>query len=428
MAKGSLTKRSVSSLPVPEAGRNFLWDTRISGFGMFVTPSGHRSYVLQYRMSGRAPTKRFTIGRHGSPWTPAQARERAIGLLWKITQGVDPMEEKKATRETARVNEQLRFSAYLETFMTHHVEAKRLKTANEAIQVMRDYILPRFRKHVITSITKKEVVDLLDAVSKHSGSAANKVFDWLRTMFNFARRRGDVEISPLDGLRRPHKTKRRERVLQEWELQRTWEAASDLGYPDGAYAQMLLLTAQRPMEVGGACWGEFNLTDGNWIIPGSRTKNGLPQLVPLTDTMVSFLNQYWPEDRRRGLLFTASTGKIIKSTGRQKKRLDAAISRRVKAAAGPTEDDTTGLAPFVFHDIRRSVATGLQALGTPIEHIEALLNHVTGTHTGNSEIVRVYQLYRYAPEKKAALSLWHAHLERLLARPDAWPGGRDLTA
>ena len=67
-----ITKRTVDAA-VPDAGRadRFLWDGEVKGFGLRVKPSGIKSYVLKYRIGSR--TRRLTIGKHGSPWTPEEA-------------------------------------------------------------------------------------------------------------------------------------------------------------------------------------------------------------------------------------------------------------------------------------------------------------------------------------------------------------------
>ena len=60
----------------------FLWDPELKGFGVKAEASGAKSYVLQYRLGGRgSKVRRYTIGRHGSPWTPATARTEAERLL-----------------------------------------------------------------------------------------------------------------------------------------------------------------------------------------------------------------------------------------------------------------------------------------------------------------------------------------------------------
>ncbi|MBI1774925.1 MAG: DUF4102 domain-containing protein [Proteobacteria bacterium] len=75
-----LTKKVVDAVvEEPRRGKQplLLWDKEVKGFGLLVTPAGTRSYIPQYRIGGRGtPTKRVTIGRHGSPWTPENAWRR----------------------------------------------------------------------------------------------------------------------------------------------------------------------------------------------------------------------------------------------------------------------------------------------------------------------------------------------------------------
>jgi hypothetical protein len=85
-----ISKRTVDALK-PAERDVFLWDTGLKGFGVKVTPKGRRVYVAQYQVGGRgSPTRRVTIGAHGSPWTPEKARERAEANLADATLGNDP--------------------------------------------------------------------------------------------------------------------------------------------------------------------------------------------------------------------------------------------------------------------------------------------------------------------------------------------------
>ena len=96
MALVKLTKRAVDACK-SEGKRHTVWDTEVAGFGLRVTPSGERSYVLKYRHSGQQ--RWFNIGRHGSPWTPEMARREAQRLLGEVTRGIDPASDKQADRD-----------------------------------------------------------------------------------------------------------------------------------------------------------------------------------------------------------------------------------------------------------------------------------------------------------------------------------------
>ena len=83
----------------------------------------------------------------------------------------------------------------------------------------------------------------------------------------------------------------------------------------------------------------------------------------------------------------------------------AIADRRTTAAAA----SGTIAAPLVpsLHDLRRTVATGLQRLGVRLEVTEAVLNHISGSRGG---IACVYQRHDWANEKRAALDAWAAHV------------------
>jgi hypothetical protein len=101
MARGKITKRTIEAL-IATGAEGFVWDDVIKGFGARITKSGAISYVLQFRMGGReAQTRRYTIGSHGSPWTPTTAREEAQRLCILIAQGIDPVESDKQRRREA---------------------------------------------------------------------------------------------------------------------------------------------------------------------------------------------------------------------------------------------------------------------------------------------------------------------------------------
>jgi hypothetical protein len=96
MATLKLTKRNVDTLK-PATQRFTAWDTELKGFGLRVTPSGERVYVLKYRIEGEQ--RWFTIGRHGSPWTPDEARDEAKRLIGDVAKKIDPAAQRRADRE-----------------------------------------------------------------------------------------------------------------------------------------------------------------------------------------------------------------------------------------------------------------------------------------------------------------------------------------
>jgi integrase len=76
---------------------------------------------------------------------------------------------------------------------------------------------------------------------------------------------------------------------------------------------------------------------------------------------------------------------------------------KVATADLPNGADPIEIAPWGFHDLRRTAATGMARLGIAVHVTEAVLNHVSGTSAG---IVSVYQRHDYADEKRQALESW----------------------
>jgi integrase len=81
---------------------------------------------------------------------------------------------------------------------------------------------------------------------------------------------------------------------------------------------------------------------------------------------------------------------------------------KVKAAIDAAMRPTS---PWVFHDLRRTTASGMQRLGIPLPVIEKVLNHTSGSFRG---IVGVYQRHDFADEKQNALQRWADHVDAVI--------------
>jgi integrase len=66
-----------------------------------------------------------------------------------------------------------------------------------------------------------------------------------------------------------------------------------------------------------------------------------------------------------------------------------------------------------LHDLRRTFATNLAALGTPIHVTEKLLNHVSGTVSG---VAAIYNRHAYMDEMRAAIINWEKRVAEIVAQ------------
>lgn len=396
MGTGRITKRSVEAIQKPSEGsRAYLWDDLLKGFGVMVTPAGSRSYLVQYRMGGRgSPTRRYTIGKHGSPFTAERAREVAIGVLETVRKGTDPVDAARLAvteAQAARADgKRLAFEAYTKIFMERHVQRRNLRSEKDIDSVLRRDLIPYFKTKPLGLITRASIQECLDKIGDRTPSAANKAHKWLRKMLAFAVDRGDLDKSPMVGIVRPYPEVSRERALSDKEIASLWAATEGLADPWQSFVRVLMLTGQRLREVGRMDWKELNLERREWIIPPARSKNKRFHLVPLSAPVIAILKANNPA--KGGPVFTTGGGKPIGGFSKCKSSLDVELAK-----VSPKFER------FTFHDLRRTMATGLQRLGFPTEHIEAVLNHTSGKTGG---LVATYQTHDFLPEKRKALDAW----------------------
>jgi integrase len=190
---------------------------------------------------------------------------------------------------------------------------------------------------------------------------------------------------------------RRDRVLSDAELALVWRAAVETGWPFGPVFRLLILTGARRDEIGGLRWSEIEADKIN--LKGARTKNGEPRTIPLSPAAAELLNAL-PRLRASDLVFTTTGTTSISGWSRAKTLLDKSIA------------ETAPVASWRLHDLRRSVATGMQRLGVSLQTIEAVLGHISGSRSG---VVGTYQRHSFEAEARAALEAWARHIDAIVS-------------
>lgn len=386
----------------------WVWDTEVRGFGLRVMPSGRKSYVVEYRLGAggrQAPKRRFTIGQHGSPWTPDSARKRAIEILADVIKGKDPVAERQEIRRTR--DETVGY--YVEAFIERYAK-KEQKSWRETERTLQREFVPRLGRKKPKDVTRREIADCIDGVADRAPVMAHRTFAYVRRFFAWCVEQGFLETSPCVGMKPPSAGKARERVLNDEELTAIWRGVETLPFLWTAVFKLLILTGQRKNEVIGMEWSEVDLDAGLWKIPGRRTKNGRAHEVPLTPLMVEIIRSL-PRIEGSPFVFTTTGKKPMAGQSRIKQALDATIERAESPKVG-IEDNSASIPHWTVHDIRRTAATGMARLGVPPHVADALLNHKGGVVSG---VAAVYIRYGYLDERRAALETWEAHVVSLLS-------------
>lgn len=408
-----ITKRMVDAA-MPEDAIRFVWDADVKGFALRVTPNGVKSYVLQYR-TGSGRSRRYTIGKHGSPWTPETARREAERLLRLVAAGEDPQASKEEARKP---KDDDRFTAVATQFIERYAKPSN-KSWAETKRILDRDVGPSWGERPITEIRRGDVIRLLDGVVDSGRPVhANRVFSAIRKLFNWCVERGILETSPCLNLKAPTRERPRDRVLTADELGRIWRAADALPYPYGPWIKLLILTAQRRDEVAHMTWSEVDLDAGLWTIPRERAKNDQAHHVHLSSVAVELLRTL-PRWEVSEFVFSATGRTPISAFSDAKETLDARVVANLQQEAkgrGDTPDAVKPLPDWRFHDLRRTAATMMAEMGIPPHVVDKILNHTQGTIKG---VAAIYNRHQYLEERKQALEAWAERLGALSHRSRA---------
>ena len=375
-----LTKLLVDNLN-PRNHDYRVWDDKISGFGVRVKPSGACSYFVAYRTPTNK-TRRYTIGR-SEEITPTEARKKAIQILAQVSLGDDPM---AIVLEAAKVET---FGDLAAEYVQRRGSEKSIK---EEKRVLLMDILPGLEDIPVEKVQRRTIVNLIDRIrDRGSPIMANRCGGLVKRIYSFGISRGVIEENPARDIK-PTRERSRDRVLSDREIGVFWSRVDDLPYSSylKSSLKLILVTGQRPGEVIGAEWENFDFENGVWNIPGEKTKNRLSHTVPLS-TLTAEIIQSIPRHESR-FLFPAKRGKSIDG----KKHLGVSSL----SAAIRRHKEIFGEKSWTPHDLRRTAATQLAALGVSRLVVSKILNHKDRAITG------VYDRYAYETEKRQALEAW----------------------
>jgi integrase len=233
---------------------------------------------------------------------------------------------------------------------------------------------------------------------------ARRLHSHLHRFFRWCVGRGIIESNPAADLPKPGSETKRDRVLTDEELRSVWKATDSFGWPFSPAIKLLILTGARRAEIGGLRWAEVR--DKEFRLEGERTKNGEPLTIPLSKPAAAIVEKL-PKIAKSEFVFTTNGKTPVSGWSRIKQTIDKNIE--VQAVCG--EREKVAVPPWTLHDLRRTVATGLQKLGVSLQVIEAILGHVAGSRAG---VVGIYQRHSFDKEKAAALEAWGAQVMSLV--------------
>jgi integrase len=353
-----------------------VFDQGYPGLALRLSYGGGKTFVYFYKLNGKL--RRMSLGRYPST-SLAEAREAWRRAKEARDFGRDPATDHKRQRGATG------FEEVLAEWLKRDQGGNKTKDAVKRL-IDKD-ATPAWKHRSVTDLGRRDVLDVIDGViDRGSPVTARRLHSHLHRFFRWCVGRGIIDANPMADLPKPGNETKRERVLSDVELKAVWKATEGFGWPFSPAIKLLILTGARRSEIGGLRWSE--VTDDVIELSGERTKNGEPHTIPLSKPAAAIVEKL-PKIDKSEFVFTTTGKTPVSGWSRVKESLPELSP------------------PWTIHDLRRTVATGMQKLGVGLQVVEAILGHVSGSRAG---VVGIYQRHGYDAEKRAALEAWGAHV------------------
>ena len=338
----------------PEAKTRILWDSHVKGLGLRITPAGSKSYILNYRVTGR--TRRATLAR-ASEISLKAARKRAGEELVAIRAGeTDPLQRRRETKEAPTVDEGI------DRFFGEYVP-ERLRIGKMKPKTVHEYRLQS--KGIRAAIGKRRIEeisrrDIERVVKPLQPVMRNRTLALTSRLFTLFQSWGWCESNPVRFVEKAREEPR-DRTLSESELAAlgmALEAENETSPAAVAAIRFATITGLRIGEVITIQWADIDFEGRRVVLPDTKTGRRWQSLSSAALEMLAAL----PHISGNGHVFTTGHSHITY------KSVHGAFRRATKRV---------GIEDARLHDLRRTLMTAAAASGVSAHVLRDLLGHKT---------------------------------------------------
>jgi integrase len=363
------------------------------GLRLVINVNGGKYWQLKYRYLGKEKTLSFGTYPDISL---KEAREKRDIARKKISDGIDPSEEKKIEKVQKHLNLENSFKNIALEWHQKNLGKWKERHGKYILKRLEADIFPEIGHRPINQINAPELLSLLHKIEKRGAfDIAKRALQTSGQIFRFAIATGRAErdiSADLKGALTVRKSKHHNR-LEESELP---EFLEKLEKYDGEILTKLALkflinTFVRTIELRGAKWDEINFNDKEWHIPAERMKMGYKHIVPLSRQSLEILEEIKKINNNSDFIFPSQKNKNKQMS--ENTMLFAMYRMGYHSRATP-------------HGFRATISTILNEKGFNRDHIERQLAH------GERDKVRAtYNHAQYLEDRHKMMGWWSDYLE-----------------
>lgn len=359
------------------------------GLILRVSYTGAKSWSLTYRMQGTA--YRLSLGAY--PGVSLKlARERAREARGAIQRGENPVATKKEEAHKARTNV---FGPVVKEFLAYKASDNLSATYLADIKSLLASL--KWDDKLIPSIKHNHIFEVLQARKIVAPGQAKHLRTYLSMFFSYCIQRAIVEENPVKKIADLKiKLKKRKNYFDDAEIVAFWMQSKRISPMFGACLRMLLLTGCRKSEMAELRWDEIHAD--HILIPEERTKSGRAHMIPLSPLMQAELAAI-PRIKDCPWVFTVSGRAPINGFDTAKAKLVSLMNEQIGTPA-----------PWIIHDLRRTVASRFEEFGIREKVIKRVLNHKDEDSVTDAS----YAHHSFDKEAREALNLWSSHIAALV--------------
>ncbi|WP_028582090.1 tyrosine-type recombinase/integrase [Desulfogranum japonicum] len=377
----------------PLEKRQTFWCIGCPGFGIRVNPSGSKMFIFKYMAGDKKEISRWiTIGKYPE-WSIRRARHEYDELYQQVYEyGRDPVQEEKD--EKAKQIEEKTVKDFTAEYL-HYARLREKPYVDEEERYFRQDIWPVIGDKLFNEVHVDDIEQIQENILKRckkiksatrGGRVAIKyAIGATRRLFDFAIKKGLTNINPARNIEPLGQGGVRSRVLTFEEIWTFWNRIEmlDISPVPAKALKFLLATMQRSNEVRNIRYSRVNFTDAVWQMERHETKNRTMHRVPLNRYAIDLIEDVRPLTEASEYIFGST--KLFEPLKNPNPKLQPMCSTSLSQAIRRNRKHL-GIDDFRPHDLRRTGATWITAVGLPKLYARLMLNHSDGERDVTGEV------------------------------------------